>query len=197
MPNGRLFELAETRALRWRLPIVQRRGRARDRHGRTAFEGTVHSPAFPPASIPSTGKMADCSFGPDHPRRAVRAWARPPSRRTSHTTSPPPTNRRYSRRLLQGQERRRGRLLFARNVVRNSLATRIISGRPKSPPRRSAAVTFRKRISRSSSPCSQMMQKVPLYIDQTGGISIAQLAARAPVEAAARPGRTGSTTSSS
>ncbi len=27
--------------------------------------------------------------------------------------------------------------------------------------------------------CSQMMQKVPLYIDQTGGISIAQLAARA------------------
>ncbi len=27
--------------------------------------------------------------------------------------------------------------------------------------------------------CSQMMQKMPLYIDQTGGISIAQLAARA------------------
>ena len=27
--------------------------------------------------------------------------------------------------------------------------------------------------------CSQMMQKVPLFIDQTGGISIAQLAARA------------------
>jgi replicative DNA helicase len=27
--------------------------------------------------------------------------------------------------------------------------------------------------------CSQMMQKIPLYIDQTGGISIAQLAARA------------------
>ncbi|MCE3519008.1 replicative DNA helicase, partial [Escherichia coli] len=27
--------------------------------------------------------------------------------------------------------------------------------------------------------CSQHMQKVPLYIDQTGGISIAQLAARA------------------
>jgi replicative DNA helicase len=27
--------------------------------------------------------------------------------------------------------------------------------------------------------CSQMMQKVPLYIDQTGGISIAQLSARA------------------
>ena len=27
--------------------------------------------------------------------------------------------------------------------------------------------------------CSQMMQKIPLYIDQTGGISIAQLSARA------------------
>jgi replicative DNA helicase len=27
--------------------------------------------------------------------------------------------------------------------------------------------------------CAQMMQKIPLYIDQTGGISIAQLAARA------------------
>jgi replicative DNA helicase len=59
------------------------------------------------------------------------------------------------------------------------LATRIISEQteiPSSKIRRGeiTEADFEKLVA-----CSQIMQKLPLYIDQTGGISIAQLAARA------------------
>jgi replicative DNA helicase len=69
--------------------------------------------------------------------------------------------------------------LFSLEMSSEQLATRIISEQteiPSSKIRRGEIheADFEKLVA-----CSQMMQKLPLYIDQTGGISIAQLAARA------------------
>ncbi|MGE0501330.1 MAG: replicative DNA helicase [Rhizobiaceae bacterium] len=69
--------------------------------------------------------------------------------------------------------------LFSLEMSSEQLATRIISEQteiPSSKIRRGeiTETDFDKLVA-----CSQMMQKIPLYIDQTGGISIAQLAARA------------------
>ena len=69
--------------------------------------------------------------------------------------------------------------LFSLEMSSEQLATRIISEQteiPSSKIRRGEITEsdFEKLVA-----CSQMMQKLPLYIDQTGGISIAQLAARA------------------
>jgi replicative DNA helicase len=68
---------------------------------------------------------------------------------------------------------------FSLEMSSEQLATRIISEQteiPSSKIRRGeiSETDFEKLVA-----CSQMMQKIPLYIDQTGGISIAQLAARA------------------
>jgi replicative DNA helicase len=69
--------------------------------------------------------------------------------------------------------------LFSLEMSSEQLATRIISEQteiPSSKIRRGeiTEADFEKLVA-----CSQMMQKLPLFIDQTGGISIAQLAARA------------------
>ncbi|MGH6762782.1 MAG: replicative DNA helicase [Phyllobacterium sp.] len=68
---------------------------------------------------------------------------------------------------------------FSLEMSSEQLATRIISEQTEissSKIRRGeiSETDFEKLVA-----CSQMMQKIPLYIDQTGGISIAQLAARA------------------
>ncbi|MDP3895793.1 MAG: replicative DNA helicase [Mesorhizobium sp.] len=68
---------------------------------------------------------------------------------------------------------------FSLEMSSEQLATRIISEQteiPSSKIRRGDITEsdFEKLVA-----CSQMMQKIPLYIDQTGGISIAQLTARA------------------
>lgn len=68
---------------------------------------------------------------------------------------------------------------FSLEMSSEQLATRIISEQTEisSSKIRRGEITeadFEKLVG-----CSQMMQKTPLYIDQTGGISIAQLAARA------------------
>jgi replicative DNA helicase len=68
---------------------------------------------------------------------------------------------------------------FSLEMSSEQLATRIISEQteiPSSKIRRGEITEsdFEKLVA-----CSQVMQKLPLYIDQTGGISIAQLAARA------------------
>jgi replicative DNA helicase len=68
---------------------------------------------------------------------------------------------------------------FSLEMSSEQLATRIISEQteiPSSKIRRGeiSEVDFEKLVA-----CSQTMQKLPLFIDQTGGISIAQLAARA------------------
>lgn len=68
---------------------------------------------------------------------------------------------------------------YSLEMSSEQLATRIISEQTEvssSKIRRGdiTEVDFEKLVA-----CSQMMQKVPLYIDQTGGISIAQLSARA------------------
>ena len=68
---------------------------------------------------------------------------------------------------------------FSLEMSSEQLATRIISEQteiPSSKIRRGEITEsdFEKLVA-----CSQMMQRIPLYIDQTGGISIAQLAARA------------------
>ena len=69
--------------------------------------------------------------------------------------------------------------VFSLEMSSEQLATRIISEQteiPSSKIRRGeiTETDFEKLVA-----CSQMMQKIPLFIDQTGGISIAQLAARA------------------
>ena len=69
--------------------------------------------------------------------------------------------------------------LFSLEMSSEQLATRIISEQteiPSSKIRRGeiSEADFEKLVA-----CSQMMQRLTLYIDQTGGISIAQLAARA------------------
>ena len=69
--------------------------------------------------------------------------------------------------------------LFSLEMSSEQLATRIISEQteiPSSKIRRGeiTETDFEKLVG-----CAQMMQKLPLYIDQTGGISIAQLTARA------------------
>ncbi|WP_265974322.1 replicative DNA helicase [Brucella intermedia] len=68
---------------------------------------------------------------------------------------------------------------FSLEMSAEQLATRIISEQTEvsSSKIRRGDITetdFEKLVA-----CSQLMQKIPLYIDQTGGISIAQLAARA------------------
>ncbi|WP_019443342.1 replicative DNA helicase [Brucella abortus] len=68
---------------------------------------------------------------------------------------------------------------FSLEMSAEQLATRIISEQTEvsSSKIRRGEITetdFEKLVA-----CSQVMQKIPLYIDQTGGISIAQLAARA------------------
>jgi replicative DNA helicase len=68
---------------------------------------------------------------------------------------------------------------FSLEMSSEQLATRIISEQteiPSSKIRRGeiSEMDFEKLVA-----CSQTMQKLPLFIDQTGGISIAQLAARA------------------
>src|SRR5690606_15488338 len=68
---------------------------------------------------------------------------------------------------------------FSLEMSSEQLATRIISEQteiPSSKIRRGdiTETDFEKLVA-----CSQMMQKIPLFIDQTGGISIAQLSARA------------------
>ncbi len=68
---------------------------------------------------------------------------------------------------------------FSLEMSSEQLATRIISEQteiPSSKIRRGeiSEADFEKLVG-----CAQMMQKIPLFIDQTGGISIAQLAARA------------------
>ena len=68
---------------------------------------------------------------------------------------------------------------FSLEMSSEQLATRIISEQteiPSSKIRRGEITEddFEKLVA-----CSQTMQKIPLFIDQTGGISIAQLAARA------------------
>jgi len=68
---------------------------------------------------------------------------------------------------------------FSLEMSSEQLATRIISEQteiPSSKIRRGEITEsdFEKLVA-----CSQMMHRIPLYIDQTGGISIAQLAARA------------------
>ncbi|WP_309084000.1 replicative DNA helicase [Chelativorans sp.] len=68
---------------------------------------------------------------------------------------------------------------FSLEMSSEQLATRIISEQteiPSSKIRRGeiTEAEFEKLVG-----CAQMMQKIPLFIDQTGGISIAQLAARA------------------
>src|SRR5690606_22742253 len=69
--------------------------------------------------------------------------------------------------------------LFSLDMSAEQLATRIISEQteiPSSKIRRGeiTETDFEKLVA-----CAQTMQRIPLYIDQTGGISIAQLAARA------------------
>ena len=68
---------------------------------------------------------------------------------------------------------------FSLEMSAEQLATRIIAEQSGVPPTRSGAATSPRMTSTRITEAAREMQTVPFYIDQTGGISIAQLAARA------------------
>lgn len=68
---------------------------------------------------------------------------------------------------------------FSLEMSSEQLATRIISMQTGIPSSRIRRGEFTESEFESLVACSQLMQKIPLFIDQTGGISIAELAARA------------------
>jgi replicative DNA helicase len=110
---------------------------------------------------------------------AVPAWARPRSPPTSPSISRTPTSPKC--RPDGSFKAANGGVVgfFSLEMSSEQLATRIISEQTEisSSKIRRGDITeadFEKLVA-----CSQMMQKIPLFIDQTGGISIAQLAARA------------------
>ena len=83
---------------------------------------------------------------------------------------------RHRRPVLAGNVGRAARHPYHRRAVR-----RVLGQYPPRPHRREP-------ISRRIVEASREMQRIPFYIDQTGGLSIAQLAARAPpAQAPARP----------
>lgn len=69
--------------------------------------------------------------------------------------------------------------LFSLEMSSEQLATRIISEQTEIPSSKIRRGEISEQDFEKLVGCSQMMQKIPLFIDQTGGISIAQLAARA------------------
>jgi len=68
---------------------------------------------------------------------------------------------------------------FSLEMSSEQLATRIISEQTEIPSSKIRRGEISEHDFEKLVACSQTMQKLPLYIDQTGGISIAQLAARA------------------
>ena len=123
---------------------------------------------------------------------------RPAALRPDHPRRPPLDGQdgaRHQHRLQRRQGLSRGRRqptarprpvdgavvgFFSLEMSAEQLATRIISEQAdipseQHPPRHASTPTS----STASSRSSQEMQHLPLYIDQTGGISVAQLAARA------------------
>jgi replicative DNA helicase len=68
---------------------------------------------------------------------------------------------------------------FSLEMSSEQLATRIISEQTEIPSSKIRRGEINEPEFEKLVACSQMMQRIPLYIDQTGGISIAQLAARA------------------
>src|SRR5690606_482045 len=68
---------------------------------------------------------------------------------------------------------------FSLEMSSEQLATRIISEQTEIPSSKIRRGEITETDSEKLVACSQMMHRIPLYIDQTGGISIAQLAARA------------------
>ncbi len=68
---------------------------------------------------------------------------------------------------------------FALEMSSEQLATRIISEQTEIPSSRIRRGEITEADFEKLVACSQTMQKLPLFIDQTGGVSIAQLAARA------------------
>jgi replicative DNA helicase len=166
------------RPLRRRLRELQRRGEDRRRHGQRRLYARRHLSGIATGLRDLDRRMGGLQRRPDR--------ARGPSRhgqdvaRHQHRLQHRPRLRAGAagRRLVQGHERRRRRLLLARNVVRAARHPYHLraDGNPSSKIRRGEhhESEFEKLVA-----CSQTMQKLPLFIDQTGGISIAQLAARA------------------
>ena len=164
------------------------------------FQSFSHGADAPPSTWPATptsatatcpasatgltrsrpARWAACSVRPDHPRRPPVAWARPRSPPTSPSTSPRPSAAKRSPTARSRPSNGGIVGFFSLEMSAEQLATRILAeqiGHPllQDPPRRDHTRTSSASSPRPRARCSA----IPLYIDQTGGISIAQLAARA------------------
>ena len=177
----RLFELAENGPLRRRLPALHRRAQHRHRHGGRRLQarrppvGHRHRPARP-----RPRRWAACSPPTSSSSPAAPAWARRRSPPTSPSTSPRP---------IAAEQQPDGTFktvnggivgFFSLEMSSEQLATRIIAEqirRPllQDPARRASPRPTSTRSSRRRATCRRCRS----IIDQTGGISIAQLAARA------------------
>ena len=144
-----------------------------------AFQRSGHLSGLRPASTD-----LDAKLGGLQPSDLIILAGRPSMGKTALATNiayniaKQHTARAANRRLRQDRRRRHRRLLLARNVGRAAChphplrADRGLFG--EDPPRHDQ----RRRICQAGTR-PQTMSQIPLYIDQTGGISIAQLAARA------------------
>ena len=175
----RLFELAETGRYDGGFQAFDDALAHRHRHGRrrlSARRPSVRASRPAPSTRPRMGGL--------QPSDLVILAGRPGMGKTSLAT-----NIAYniaaayeaSRRPTASVKAANGGVVgfFSLEMSSEQLATRIISEQTEisSSKIRRGEITeadFEKLVA-----CSQMMQRMPLYIDQTGGISIAQLAARA------------------
>ena len=178
----RLYELAETGKLRQRLPALRVRPDHRRRHGgaRLPARRQAVRPRHRTDAI-STGMM-----GGLQPSDLVILAGRPGMGKTALATN---IAYNIAKALARRGAAGRARLytvdggivgFFSLEMSAEQLATRIISeqtGIPSYRIRRGEIDPIRFRPNRCD--CAREMETIPLYIDETGGLSIAQLAARA------------------
>ncbi|MNL22479.1 hypothetical protein D3C87_1438280 [compost metagenome] len=113
---------------------------------------TAIFPAFPPASIRSTPAWAACSVPTLSYLPVVRVWARPRLPPTSPITSRRPTIRKFSL-MVRSRRKTAASSASTRSKCRpNSWQPVSFQSKRKCLPRKSAAVTLPRPISRSSSP---------------------------------------------
>jgi replicative DNA helicase len=175
----RLYEFGRDRPLRRRLPAFRDRADHGGRHGGARL--SARRQAVGPCDRacrhgPHDGRPAAFRSGdPRGPPRHGQDRARH-QRRLQHRQGL--ARRSAARRAHRKRQRRHRRVLLARNVA-PQLANRIISEQTNIPSHR----ILRGEIDPSDfdriAQVAREMEAIPLYIDETGGLSIAQLAARA------------------
>ena len=180
----RLFSLAETGKYGQGFSTFhQRASRRPSRWPTTPTSATAACPASPPGSRRSTASSAacsprTCSSLPAAPPWASRRW--PP---TSPSTSPRRACARCRRSRISDPTIPRTTALvvglFSLEMSAEQLATRILSEQAEIPSEKIRRGLIDEAEFKRLVKASEDMATLPLFIDQTGGLSVAQLAARA------------------